>query len=264
MIDTKVLEACGFVHEEFPDGWFWHINPAPDSREAKIIGKALGFSETDADEWTDTIIFQMSDEGIWSYVFGGDVGQLASEEAESILSQMMNLSNCPYCEGDEALFHNAEHDISAFIDYHGNLMVSAGDNSVEFPVEFCPKCGRKFVESGENTALEGLLSLCSYERLLELAQADKEGRCVILHEKEPLTKGMRVWYADKDTGEIEEGEVFSAYYKDDKLDSFSVNFILSGDFDEFIGSAWGSCFFGSPEEAKAALMKGKNAHEKAD
>lgn len=259
MIDKKILKDCGFIHEKFPDGWFWHINPSPESQEARIIAKALGFSEADADEWADAIILQMSDEGVWTYVFGSDVGQLTTEEAEGILDKIANLkhrTSCPYCEGDEALFHDAEHDISAFIDSQGNLMVSTGDKSAEFPVKFCPKCGKKFVESGENTALESLLSLCSYERLLELAQADKEGRCVILHEKEPLTEGMRIWYADQNTGEIEEGEVFSAHYEDGKLDSFSVNFIPSGDFDEFIGSAWGDCFFGSPEQAKAALLKG--------
>lgn len=220
MIDTKILETCGFVHEEFPDGWFWHINPTPESQEARIIAKALGFSEADADEWADAIILQMSDEGVWTYVFGSDVGQLTTEEAEGILDQIANLkhrTSCPYCEGDEALFHDAEHDISVFIDTQGNLMVSAGEKTAEFPVEFCPKCGRLF--------------------------------------NEPLTKGTRIWYVDQNTGEIEEGEVFSVYYKDGKLDSFSVNFVQSGDFDEFVGSAWGDCFFGNPEQAKAALLK---------
>lgn len=221
MINEKTLLLCGFVHEQFPDGWFWYIRPAPDSQEAKIIGKALGFSEIDSDAWPDNIILQMSDEGVWTYVFGVDVGQLAAEEAESILNQIANLKHrtcCPYCEGDEALFHDAEHGISAFIDSHGNLMVAAGEKTAEFPVEFCPKCGRLF--------------------------------------NEPLTKGTPIWYVDQNTGEIEEGEVFSVYYKDGKLDSFSVDFVQSGDFDEFVGSAWGDCFFGNPEQAKAALLKG--------
>lgn len=229
MVNEKILKACGFIHEEFPDGWFWHINPTPDSQEAKIIGKALGFSEADADEWADTIILQMSDEGVWTYVFGADVGKLTSEEAEGILDQIANLKQrpfCPYCDGDEALFHDAEHDISVFIDSQGNLMVSAGEKTAEFTVEFCPKCGRLF--------------------------------------NEPLTKGMRIWYVDQNTGEIEEGEVFSVYYKDGKLDSFCVNFIPSDDFDEFDGSKWGDCFFSSAEKAKAALLKGKDAHEKTD
>lgn len=259
MIDTKILETCGFVHEEFPDGWFWHINPTPESQEARIIAKALGFSEADADEWADAIILQMSDEGVWTYVFGSDVGQLTTEEAEGILDQIANLkhrTSCPYCEGDEALFHDAEHDISAFIDSHGNLMVSAGEKTAEFPVEFCPMCGKQFNAAGQTDSLSELLALCNYDRLLQLAQSDKDGRCVVLPEKEPLEKGMRVWYVYEDTGEIEEGEVVSVHYKEGKLDSFGVNFIPSGDFDEFFGSAWGDCFFGSPEQAKAALLKG--------
>ena len=61
-----------------------------------------------------------------------DVGQLTTEEAEAILDQIANLKQrpcCPYCEGDEALFHDAEHGISAFIDSHGNLMVAAGEKT---------------------------------------------------------------------------------------------------------------------------------------
>ena len=176
MINEKTLLLCGFVHEQFPNGWFWYIRPAPDSQEAKIIGKALGFSEIDSDAWPDNIILQMSDEGVWTYVFGVDVGQLAAEEAESILNQIANLKHrtcCPYCEGDEALFHDAEHGISAFIDSHGNLMVAAGEKTAEFPVEFCPKCGRQFNVAGQTDMLSELLAFCDYDRLLQLAQADK-------------------------------------------------------------------------------------------
>lgn len=68
-----------------------------------------------------------------------------------------------------------------------------------------------------------------------------------------VTKGLSVWYVDTDSGEIEEGKVFSAYYKDGKLDSFSVEFKGSKDFDEFFGSAWGDCFFLTKEQAVAAL-----------
>ena len=92
-------------------------------------------------------------------------------------------------------------------------------------------------------------------RLRELAQADREGRCVILPDpaKTPVLKtGAPVWYVDNENGEIEPGKVFIASYKDGKLDSFSVNFDC-GDFDEFMGSAWGNCFFGSEKQAEAAL-----------
>ena len=93
------------------------------------------------------------------------------------------------------------------------------------------------------------------DRLRELAQADREGRCVVLPVKEPLKKGMSVWYVDTDTGETEEGKVFSVNYKGEHLDSFSVNFKVSDDFDEFLGSAWGDCLFGSKEQAEKALRR---------
>lgn len=95
----------------------------------------------------------------------------------------------------------------------------------------------------------------SIDRLQELAQADREGRCVVLPAKESLKKGMSVWYVDTDTGEIEEGKVFSINYKGEHLDSFSVNFKVSDDFDEFLGSAWGDCLFGSKKQAEAALRR---------
>lgn len=99
------------------------------------------------------------------------------------------------------------------------------------------------------------------DRLRELAQADREGLCVILPKEEPLKKGMTIWYVDTDTGEIEEGEVFSTDYKDGRLDSFSVDFKFSGDFDAFFGSAWGSCFFGSREQAEAALRREQDGQD---
>ena len=94
------------------------------------------------------------------------------------------------------------------------------------------------------------------DRLRELAQADREGRCVLMPTKEEqIKKGMTIWYVDSDTGEIEEGKVFSVNYKDGCLDSFSVDFKLSKDFDEFCGDAWRKCFFGSLEQAEAALWR---------
>lgn len=73
--------------------------------------------------------------------------------------------------------------------------------------------------------------------------------------EEQIKKGMTIWYVDSDTGEIEEGKVFSVNYKDGCLDSFSVDFKLSKDFDEFCGDAWRKCFFGSLEQAEAALWR---------
>lgn len=98
------------------------------------------------------------------------------------------------------------------------------------------------------------------DRIRELIAADKEGRCVILPRSDELPilkKGMSVWYVDTDSGEIEEGEVCSTYYQGGKLDSFSVEFKESEDFDEFFGSAWGACFFPTKEQAVAAFKNEK-------
>lgn len=92
------------------------------------------------------------------------------------------------------------------------------------------------------------------ERLRELVEADRNGRCVILPKEVRLKKGDRVWYADRGNGELESGTVYMAVYKDGKLASFSVDFDC-GDFDEFSGVAWGECFFGSKQAAEAALAK---------
>lgn len=91
------------------------------------------------------------------------------------------------------------------------------------------------------------------DRLRELVQADREGRCVVLPKEEILKKGDKVWYCDKETAEIESGTVVSAFYKNGKLESFSVDFD-SGDFDEFVGSVFGTCFFKSCEAAEAAIV----------
>lgn len=68
-----------------------------------------------------------------------------------------------------------------------------------------------------------------------------------------LKKGTPVWYVDTDIGEIEPGTVASVYYKAGKLESLGVDF-EDGDFDEFFGSALGSCIFDSMEKAERALI----------
>lgn len=82
---------------------------------------------------------------------------------------------------------------------------------------------------------------------------------MVLQKEPALKKGDRVWYVDRENGEMESGTVFLAAYKDGKLDSFSVDFDC-GDFDEFSGGALGRCFFESKEAAEAALAKEAN-HE---
>lgn len=106
--------------------------------------------------------------------------------------------------------------------------------------------------------LNEILEIIGYEydldRLRELIEAERDGRCVVLPKEGTLKKGDKVWYVDRETGEIEGGTVFSSYYKSGMLDTFSVDFD-DGDFDEFLGSAWGTCIFGNQKYAEAALIK---------
>ena len=95
------------------------------------------------------------------------------------------------------------------------------------------------------------------DHLRKLVQADREGRCIIYPKEGVLNKGDRVWYVDIESGVLESGTVFIAEYKDGKLDSFSVNFD-SGDFDEFLGVAWGDCILGSKKSAEEALRGEKH------
>lgn len=58
---------------------------------------------------------------------------------------------------------------------------------------------------------------------------------------------------DFDSGEIEEGEIVNIHYKNEQVDSFSVNFKETGDFDEFGGKYLGDCFFANRKMAEDAL-----------
>ena len=86
------------------------------------------------------------------------------------------------------------------------------------------------------------------DRLGEIMKREKQ-------RSEMLKTGATVYYLDDD-GEIKQGVVTDVYYNKGKLESFGVEFPESDDFDEFWGSAWGDCFFGSEEEALDKLREG--------
>lgn len=72
----------------------------------------------------------------------------------------------------------------------------------------------------------------------------------------PLVHGDDIYYADTENGFVEHGTVFIASYKDGHLDSFSVTFD-NGDFNEFIGEAFGDSFFKDKDDAAKAVKKGE-------
>lgn len=91
-ISIERLRALHFRHEQFPDGWFWYLEP--DSNETglrKKISCALGYPEDVDEDIADTIILQVDDAlQNWQYVYDADVGSLSVEEAERVLSAIEN------------------------------------------------------------------------------------------------------------------------------------------------------------------------------
>lgn len=51
----ELLQRLNFQHKEFPDGWFWFLQPEDDD-EMLLLSKAMGFMETIAVDLPDTII----------------------------------------------------------------------------------------------------------------------------------------------------------------------------------------------------------------
>lgn len=54
-----------------------------------------------------------------------------------------NANGCECCSGDQPLFWQNDEN-NAFVDSHGEMLVTAKDREVHFQVKFCPNCGRKF------------------------------------------------------------------------------------------------------------------------
>lgn len=68
-----------------------------------------------------------------------------------------------------------------------------------------------------------------------------------------IKSGDPIWYVDAEMQEIEEGRVVEVVFKGNKVDSISVDFIESSDFDEFNGTAMNEYLFTNEEAAKLAL-----------
>ena len=76
-----VLRELGFTHKQYPDGWFWCIQPDLGSEAAKTVSVALGYEGDYTENLPDgfTIIFQCSNDFVsWTYVCGGFVNFVKS------------------------------------------------------------------------------------------------------------------------------------------------------------------------------------------
>lgn len=105
------------------------------------------------------------------------------------------------------------------------------------------------------TTLESLIqsqSLKAAEALRIAAVLCRE-RAAIEEMQTMLKKGDPIWYANPEEGCIEEGEIFDVHYKDGIIESLSVDFKKSGDFDEFYAKALGENLFANREMAENAL-----------
>ena len=68
-------------------------------------------------------------------------------------------------------------------------------------------------------------------------------------------RGDDIYYVDNSLGEIEHGTISSVSFKNREIDSIAVDFD-GKDFDEFYGSAFGSCLFLNEEMAINKLISG--------
>lgn len=59
--------------------------------------------------------------------------------------QNNELTICEYCNGDKAVFYRNP-DNCAFIDRMGEMEIYIEGKSIQFSVDYCPKCGRAFHE----------------------------------------------------------------------------------------------------------------------
>lgn len=63
--------------------------------------------------------------------------------AQIAIEALQRQKNCPCCQGDLPLFW-ANNEDNAFVDSHGEILVTAHDHKIRFNVDYCPHCGRKF------------------------------------------------------------------------------------------------------------------------
>lgn len=82
------LKDLGFQHKEFPDGWFWFVEPQEDS-ERLALSQAMGFGEDCAEDVPETVILQFGEEKAeWQYVYGANYGRLAATDAFDIIDEL--------------------------------------------------------------------------------------------------------------------------------------------------------------------------------
>ena len=68
---------------------------------------------------------------------------IQTEIVDEMQALKENANGCECCSGDQPLFWQNDEN-NAFVDSHGEMLVTAKDREVNFQVKFCPNCGRKF------------------------------------------------------------------------------------------------------------------------
>ena len=100
------------------------------------------------------------------------------------------------------------------------------------------------------------------DRLKELVEADKAGRCIKtkgFENRGDIVTGRIVYYADEETMEVQKGQITSVKTRNGNAETFLVNFPNFACSEEFHVSEWNDCVFRDYAEAEAAMEKMKEA-----
>lgn len=89
LISAELLLQNGFSHEQFPDGWFWYIRLSEEDPRFAPVAHALGYTNLDLMELSDTLLIQCDDKlSNWMMVFGPDVGPIEESEVHAVLEEI--------------------------------------------------------------------------------------------------------------------------------------------------------------------------------
>lgn len=82
-------------------------------------------------------------EGMVDIKVNEDVLCINAEDKDFTICLNNNQLGCDCCEGDAAVYWGNDKN-NAFVDKNGKMLITVDGKIIEFNVEYCPTCGRKF------------------------------------------------------------------------------------------------------------------------